>query len=191
MLRIVYDALFWGRNLAEGGRERPPLVVLEEAHSYLARQSTSFATTAVRRIVKEGRKYGVGALIVSQRPSEVDATVLSQCGTFVTMRLTNSNDRGQVVAAVSDNLEGLVRMLPVLRTGEAIIIGEAVNLPMRVVVEAPQMDRRPDSADPMVFDDTGPGGWNKAREPEDYGELVALWRSQRSRSPRIVEPKEK
>jgi uncharacterized protein len=73
---------------------------------------------------------------------------------------------------VSDNLERLVRKLPVLRTGEAIIIGEAVNLPMRVLVEAPNVDR-PDSADPQVFDDRGPGGWNKPREPEDYGELVA------------------
>lgn len=116
-LRIVYDALFWGRNLAEGGRERPLLVVLEEAHNYLTKGVDSFAGTAVRRIVKEGRKYGVGALIISQRPSEVDHTVLSQCGTIFALRLTNSDDRSHVLGAVSDNLEGLVAMLPVLRTG--------------------------------------------------------------------------
>jgi uncharacterized protein len=190
MLRIVYDALFWGRNLAEGGRERPLLVVLEEAHGYLGRGVDSFAAASVRRIVKEGRKYGVGAVIVSQRPSEVDHTVLSQCGTIFALRLTNSDDRAQVVSAVSDNLEGLVSMLPVLRTGEAIVIGEAVNLPMRVLVEPPPRERRPDSADPAVYEEAGhekagPGGWNKRRAPEDYAELVELWRSQRSRSPRI------
>lgn len=188
MLRIVYDALFWGRNLGEGGRERPLLVVLEEAHSYLGRGTESFAGVSVRRIVKEGRKYGVGAMIVSQRPSEVDHTVLSQCGTTFALRLTNSDDRGQVVSAVTDNLEGLVAMLPILRTGEAIVIGEAVNLPMRVLVEPPPLDRRPDSADPRVYEDgeAGPGGWNKPRAPEDYAELIALWRSRRSRSPRIT-----
>jgi DNA helicase HerA-like ATPase len=114
--------------------------------------------------------------------------VLSQCGTTFALRLTNSEDRGQVVSAVTDNLEGLVAMLPILRTGEAIVIGEAVNLPMRVLVEPPPVDRRPDSADPRIYEDAeaGPGGWNKPRAPEDYSELVALWRSRRSRSPRIL-----
>jgi DNA helicase HerA-like ATPase len=129
-------------------------------------------------------------MIISQRPSEVDHTVLSQCGTIFALRLTNSNDRGQVVNAVSDNLEGLVSMLPVLRTGEAIVIGEAVNLPMRALVEPPPRERRPDSADPPVYEERGPGGWTKPRGPEDYSELVALWRSQRSKSPKIVTSKE-
>jgi uncharacterized protein len=187
MLRIVYDALFWARNISEGGRERPLLVVLEEAHAYLGRGMESLAATSVRRIVKEGRKYGVGAMIVSQRPSEIDHTVLSQCGTTFALRLTNSDDRAHVVGSVSDNLEGLLAMLPVLRTGEAIVIGEAVNLPMRVLIDQPSPDRRPDSADAQIFDEGVPGGWNKAREPEDYAEVVSLWRGQRSRSPRITE----
>jgi hypothetical protein len=70
LLRILYDALFWARNLPEGGRERPLLVVLEEAHTYLGKQHAGTAASAVRRIAKEGRKYGVGVMIVSQRPSE-------------------------------------------------------------------------------------------------------------------------
>jgi DNA helicase HerA-like ATPase len=190
MLRVVYDALYWGRDIAEGGRERPLLVVLEEAHAYLGSESPSLAGASVRRIVKEGRKYGVGAMIVSQRPSEVDHTVLSQCGTTFALRLSNSQDRAHVVSSVSNNLEGLLSMLPVLRTGEAIVIGEAVNLPMRVLVDQPVSARRPDSSDPQVFGEEGPGGWNKAREPEDYSELVELWRSQRSKSPKIVRSKE-
>jgi hypothetical protein len=183
LLRIIYDALFWARQLSEGGRERPLLVVLEEAHSYIGKEHAGNAANAVRRIVKEGRKYGIGAMIVSQRPAEVDATVLSQCGTTFAMRLTNTVDRNHVLGAVSDNLEGLLSMLPVLRTGEAIIVGEAVHLPVRTVLDSPAKNRRPDSSDPVVYDDTGPGGWNRTREKSKYSEVVAVWRKQDPRSP--------
>lgn len=189
VLRLVYDALFWGRNLSEGGRERPLLVVLEEAHQYLSQGDTRSAAMAVRRIVKEGRKYGVGAMIVSQRPSEVDTTILSQCGTILAMRLSNTSDRAHVKGVVTDNLEGLLSSLPVLRTGEAIIVGEAVHLPIRTVVDMPIESRRPDSRDPRVYEDEGPGGWNRKREASDYAELVQVWRRQMPRSPRIVEGK--
>lgn len=185
LLRIIYDALFWSRSVSEGGRERPLLVVLEEAHSYLGRGELSPAALAVRRIVKEGRKYGIGAMIVSQRPAEVDATILSQCGTLLAMRLSNSSDRANVTGAVTDNLEGLLSMLPVLRTGEAIILGEAVQLPVRTQLDAPEPHRRPDSTDPLVYNDQGPGGWNRRKEPANYEEVVAMWRKQDARSPSI------
>ena len=79
--------MFWGRNLPGIGRQRPLLIVYEEAHIYLAKGGTEqfvsgYSRKAVRRIFKEGRKYGVGAIVVSQRPSELDETILSQCGTF-------------------------------------------------------------------------------------------------------------
>lgn len=187
LLRVIYDALFWSRDLAEGGRERPMLVVLEEAHAYLGPDSGGEAAAAVRRIVKEGRKYGVGAMIVSQRPAEIDATVLSQCGTLIAMRLANSTDRAHVTGAASDNLEGLFSMLPVLRTGEAIIVGEAVHLPVRAMVDPPPADRRPDSTDPLVYNEFGPGGWNsERRSASDYKEVMTVWRSQQPKSPRIV-----
>lgn len=189
LLRIIYDALFWARNVSEGGRERPLLIVLEEAHAYVGHDQAGGAAQAVRRIVKEGRKYGIGALIVSQRPSEIDATILSQCGTMFAMRLSNSADRAHVTGSVTDNLEGLLAMLPVLRTGEAIVVGEAVHLPVRTQLEPPPANRRPDSADPLVYDDTGPGGWNRRREPSDYEEVVAIWRRQDPRSPRIIRGK--
>jgi hypothetical protein len=189
LLRILYDALFWARNLPEGGRERPLLVVLEEAHSYLGRDGGGGAASAVRRIAKEGRKYGMGMMVVSQRPSEIDPTILSQCGTIFAMRLANDIDRGQVTGAASDNLKGLFEMLPILRTGEAIIVGEAVSLPIRAVIEPPARNRRPDSADPRVavrrnpqdggFD--GPGGWNQKRDQPDYSAVVRQWRKQNPR----------
>ncbi len=186
LLRIVYDALVWGRNLSEGGRERPLLLILEEAHGYVGQGDTGPAAIAVRRIVKEGRKYGVGAMIVSQRPAEIDATILSQCGTLFAMRLSNSTDRARVMDVVTDNLEGLLSTLPVLRTGESIIVGEAVHLPVRTLIDLPAKQRRPESTDPLVYDDKGPGGWNRRRETSDYNELIVVWRKQDPRSPRII-----
>ncbi len=191
LLRIIYDSLFWSRNLSEGGRERPLLVVLEEAHAYLGKDNLGSAGQAVRRIVKEGRKYGIGAMIVSQRPVEIDTTVLSQCGTFFAMRLTNTHDRSHVTSVVSDNLEGLFSMLPILRTGEAIIVGEAVHIPIRALITPPPKHKRPDSQDPVVYDDYGPGGWNRKREPSNYAEMVELWRKQDPNSPSTKDLDEK
>ena len=185
LLRILYDAIFWARNLPEGGRERPILLVLEEAHAYLAKENASTAANAVRRIAKEGRKYGVGMMIVSQRPAEIDSTILSQCGTIFAMRLANDTDRGHITSAASDNLKGLFEMLPALRTGEAIIVGEAVSLPVRTLITPPAKDKRPDSVDPRVVvpnykDDGfgGPGGWNQSRDQPDYTAMVRQWRKQ-------------
>ena len=188
VLRILYDAVFWGRNLPEGGRERPLLLVLEEAHAYLGKENSGTAASAVRRIAKEGRKYGVGMMVVSQRPSEIDTTILSQCGTMIAMRLANNSDRGHVSGAASDNLKGLFEMLPILRTGEAIIVGEAVSLPIRTIIEPPPPDRKPDSTDPKVVsrgsEETGfegPGGWNQKEENERYDVMVYQWRTQSSK----------
>lgn len=185
LLRVLYDAVFWARNLPEGGRERPLFLVLEEAHAYLSKDNPGAAATAVRRIAKEGRKYGVGMMIVSQRPSEIDSTILSQCGTIFAMRLANDTDRGHVTSAASDNLKGLFDMLPVLRTGEAIVVGEAVSLPVRTLISPPSANRRPDSVDPRVvvraypndgYD--GPGGWGQKRDLANYSAMVEQWRRQ-------------
>ncbi len=184
VLRIIYEAMFWARYLSEGTRERPLLIVLEEAHVYLGKEAQGPAGAAVRRIAKEGRKYGIGAMLVSQRPSEIDATILSQCGTMIAMRLGNASDRQHVTGVVSEHLQGLLDMLPILRTGEAIVVGESVHLPLRALITPPPLNRRPDSADPLVFQLEGPGGWNRAREPENYDEVVSVWRKQNPRSPR-------
>lgn len=185
VLRILYDALFWGRNLAQGGRLRPLLIVMEEAHNYLNETNKGNASEIVQKIFKEGRKYGIGAMVVSQRPSEINTTILSQCGTFIALRLTNSTDRSHIASAVSDNLEGLTSMLPILKTGEAIAVGEAVKLPMRIMIEPPEKDRRPDSQDPVVYDEANPddsmqaGGWGLAMEQNSkFEDLIEVWRRQ-------------
>lgn len=190
MLRLLFDSVFWGRKLSEGGRERPLLLVMEEAHLYLS-DSNSVAGTAVKRIVKEGRKYGIGAMVVSQRPTEIDATILSQCGTFIALRMGNTQDRGHVTSSTTESLKGLLDLLPTLRTGEAIIVGEAVQLPTRAMIRRPPRDQQPNSADPRVVEieyaegESGPGGWDKPMEPSKYGDLVEAWRRQDPVSPRI------
>lgn len=181
LLRVMYDSLFWSRNLPQGGKERPLLIVMEEAHNYLGSNNSSRASRVVRRIVKEGRKYGISAMIVSQRPSEIDPTILSQCGTTIALRLTNSNDRGIIANTVSDNLSNLVNMLPILKTGESIIVGEAVRMPMRASIFFPDKTNRPDSNDPVVAsDEENKGGWNNPLDitEEEYKDIVKAWRLQ-------------
>lgn len=176
ILHITYEALFWSRERPEGGRNRPLLVVMEEAHRYLGKEEVGPAREAVQRIVKEGRKFGIGAMIVSQRPSEIDDTILSQCGTFFSLRLSNAGDRSKVQAALPDSLSGIVESLPILRTGEAIITGEAATLPVRCRITLPQADKRPSSEDPLVVD-----RWCRPRVAEDYASVAATWRSQNPR----------
>ncbi|MFD1000355.1 ATP-binding protein [Ohtaekwangia kribbensis] len=185
LLRILYEGLFWARRLSQGGRERPLLIVMEEAHSYLNDNFKGLASTIVQKIVKEGRKYGIGAMIVSQRPSEINSTILSQCGTFFALRLANATDRGYITETMSENLEALTSMLPILRIGEAVIVGEAVKIPMRCFIEPPPKDRRPDSQDPIVYDEKSdedsyyPGGWRTPMEvTPNYEEFMEVWRSQ-------------
>lgn len=184
ILNIIYEAIFWGREFPEGGRQRPELVVMEEAHRYLGKENHNLARTMVQRIVKEGRKFGIGAMIVSQRPTEIDETILSQCGTFVALRLSNSADRTKVQAALPDSLSGLMDSLPVLRTGEAIIAGEAAKLPIRCRVTLPPEGSRPSSEDPLVTE-----AWSKARGEGDYGRVAAAWRAQNPRWKATKTPK--
>ena len=173
ILKIVYEALFWSREKTEGGIQRPLLVVMEEAHRYLSDRLEGTASEVVQRIVKEGRKYGVGAMVVSQRPSEVNETVLSQCGTFFALRLSNPSDRNRVQGTLPDGLVGLLDVLPILRTGEAIVTGEAAKLPMRCRVTLPAREHRPRSEDPPVSDN-----WSMERRDEGYERVVASWRAQ-------------
>lgn len=132
ILKITYDALYWGQTTLVGGKLQPLLVVLDEAHSYLKAGEESISSRTVQVIAKEGRKYGVGLLLVTQRPSELDETVLSQCGSIIALRMTNSRDKGHVVSAMQDELREMADVLSGLRTGEAIVSGEAVRIPSRI-----------------------------------------------------------
>jgi DNA helicase HerA-like ATPase len=181
ILKVIYEAMFWSREKSEGAVARPLLLVMEEAHRYLLGEKNNTAQDIVQRIVKEGRKYGMGAMIISQRPSEVDETILSQCGTFVAMRLSNQADRGKVQGTLPDNLASLMDMLPVLRTGEAIITGEAARIPIRCRISLPPEGCYPDSRDPEVTT-----MWSLSRRQEDYARVAASWRAQSTRA-KVVE----
>ena len=175
ILKIVYEAIYWGREKSEGGRERPILVVMEEAHRYLNSSGTGQALHITQRIAKEGRKYGIGCMVVSQRPSEVDETILSQCSTYFALRLTNSTDRNSVKGTLPDGLATMLDVLPILRTGEAVIMGEAAKLPMRCRITLPDPEHQPRSRNPDVNK-----AWSKELVVEDYASVVAAWRSQRT-----------
>jgi uncharacterized protein len=129
MLRVVYDMLFWAQDLPIGGRQQPLLVVLDEAHRFVPEGVDTPAHRTLSMIAKEGRKYGTGLMLVTQRPSEIDSAILSQCGSMIALRLTNSADRSKVSAAVPDDLGGLVEQLPSLRTGEGVFLGEGCPFP--------------------------------------------------------------
>ena len=177
VVRLVFDAMVWGASTEELGPSRPLLIVFEEAHSYLPRTQRGFirgnALAAVQRLAREGRKYGVGMAIISQRPSEVSETVLSQCGTFIAMRLSNPEDQARVRASLPDTLEGLTALLPALRTGEALAVGEAFTLPARIRFARPQPP--PQSSDPEVG-----RAWQRPKEKAAYGDVVTQWRKGRA-----------
>lgn len=174
LLSIIYDALFWGQNLNIGGKRQPLLVVLEEAHNYLKSGLSNIASRTIQKIAKEGRKYGVGLLLVSQRPTELDETVLSQCGTMIALRMNNSRDRAHVQNAMQDELQSMAELLPSLRTGEAIISGEGVKIPSRV--QFYRLENAVKSSDPDVAE-----CWSKQPEKgsHKYDKLTNLWQNQK------------
>ncbi len=130
-------------------RERDPiLLVCEEAHRYVPDRGEAeyaAAQTAIRRVAREGRKYGIGLMLVSQRPADVEGTVISQCGTWLVLRLTNAADQQHVARFLPDGLSGMTKALPNLGQQEAIFVGEGASLPARVRIRDLTDDKLPKS----------------------------------------------
>lgn len=156
----------------------PVLLVCEEAHRYVPNSGEAqygAAQSAIRRIAKEGRKYGIGLFLVSQRPSEVESTVLSQCNSWIVLRITNEADRQHVRGVLPDSMEGLTKMLSGLRRQEAIFVGQAAMLPSRIMIRDLADDQLPKSND-IDFDK----GWQSDAMSEDQLKAVAnRWRYQK------------
>ena len=136
--RLIYDVQFW----TEPECRTPMSFVCDEAHLYLPAREEAKATheqalRAFEEIAKEGRKYGVGLVIVSQRPAEVSRTVVSQCNNFVVMRLTNDRDQAVIRQLVPESLGRLTDVLPLLDVGEAVVLGDALLLPTRLRFDPP------------------------------------------------------
>ncbi len=163
---------------ASPDRNSPPvLLVCEEAHRYVpADERVGFAATtrAITRIAKEGRKYGLGLALVSQRPSELSPAALSQCGTIFAMRLGSELDQRFVANAVSQTAQAILPVLPNLPTQHAVVSGEAVTLPMRIRFDELAPERRPRSQNPRFHE-----MWQRdAADLELVEEHLRRWREQ-------------
>ncbi len=169
LTRLIFDLNFW----TPVTQRHPSLLVFEEAHNYIPRidNERQFARRAVERVAKEGRKYGISAMIVSQRPSEISETVLSQCNSFVVMRLSNPEDQHYVSRVVGDHFAGVINMLPVLRPGEAFVIGDSVLMPMRTLVDI--ADPAPQSNNMDFFKH-----WAEDFAEGNVDEIIDHWRRQ-------------
>lgn len=168
--RLAFEFNYWNPKY----REFPILLVCEEAHAFIPRASESqFAGSrkSMERIAKEGRKYGVGLAVVSQRPHEVSETVLAQCGTFVCLRITNPDDQGYVRSLVPESEGDLVSVLAGLGRGEALVLGEAVPLPTRLQFDKP--NPTPNSDDVDFYKE-----WREGPDDLDVDAIVNHWRSQ-------------
>lgn len=176
VVAAVVSRLIFEFNLWNPERERfPILLVLEEAHNYIPNVEdgrSNIARPAVERIAKEGRKYGTGMVVVSQRPKDLSETVLAQCNTFIAMRLTNPDDQAFVRKLVPDALSGLMNMLPSLRTGEALILGDSVAIPTRALIDMP--DPKPRSSDVEYA-----RWWADGVKGLDVERVVEQWRKRR------------
>jgi uncharacterized protein len=169
ILNLLFEVSVRSEHGGAGiGRPDPVLIVLEEAHRYLGEDASALTRNSANRIAREGRKYGVGLLLVSQRPTELPKTALAQCGTIVALRLSNSDDQGAIKAALPDSVAGLAAVLPSLRTHEAVISGEALVLPARACLDTP--DPWPRAADPSLKP------WREAPGVPDVSAALASWR---------------
>jgi DNA helicase HerA-like ATPase len=172
-LTAALSRLLFSFKLAQTRKERernPVLLVCEEAHRYVPDRGEAqygAAQDAIRRIAREGRKYGIGLMLVSQRPSDVESTVLSQCNSWLVLRLTNGHDQEHVGRFLPDSMATLTKLLPSLPRREALFVGEAAALPSRIKMTYLTEDRRPKSNDISFA-----AGW--AEEPPDLAALTTV-----------------
>jgi hypothetical protein len=163
-LAAMIARLLFQYKLFQTQKERaqdPILLVCEEAHRYVPDRGEaeySASQSAIRRIAREGRKYGIGLMLVSQRPADVESTVISQCGTWLILRLTNASDQQHVARFLPDGLSGMVRALPALAQQEALFVGEGASLPARVRIRDLPKEKLPRSSNVSFVN-----GWAKDR----------------------------
>lgn len=159
MARLLFQYKLY-QTQAERSRD-PILLVCEEAHRYVPDRGEaeySASQNAIRRIAREGRKYGIGLMLVSQRPADVESTVISQCGTWLILRLTNAADQQHVARFLPDGLSGMTKALPALAQQEAIFVGEGASLPARIKIRDLPTSKLPRSSNVGFA-----AGWSQAR----------------------------
>ena len=175
--RVIFDFAFHYSKLryeSDAVNDVPFMIVCEEAHNYIPRNGGAEYNSAkhsIERIAKEGRKYGLNLMVVSQRPSEVSETIFSQCNNFIVLKLTNINDQNCIKNLLPDNNSALVDILPTLSTGECLVVGDAVPLPAIVKMEMPSP--APSSKNVNVFDE-----WQKEWINIIFDDVIKRWRKE-------------
>ena len=173
LARLLYNIQFW----MDKDARHPLTIVCDEAHLYLPVRDAAEATEkraleAFERIAKEGRKYGVSLLVVSQRPSDVSRTILSQCNNFLVLRLTNDQDQSVVKRLLPESMVGITDILPLLDLGEALLLGDSILLPTRIKLDKPTI--APESATRQFWSDWA----NQEPKPDAVSKAVEALRRQ-------------
>ena len=176
IVSLVAQLTFSLQQWMAPNQRHPVALFCDEAHLYIPERSREDAANEVaisifERIAKEGRKYGVGLIVISQRPSEVNRTVLSQCNNVISMRLTNAEDQGVIRRLLPDSLGGFSDLLPILDTGEALVVGDASLLPSRIRVAEPT--NHPNSGTVEFWDE-----WSTEEAVGGIPAAVDGWRKQ-------------
>lgn len=171
ILRCLFDFAYWHRR---AHKTRFPISVFaDEAHIYLndADPATDAAKHSAERIAKEGRKYGISLTAISQRPREVSATILSQCNSFLCLRISNPDDQSYVKSLLPDSVRGIASMFSTLRRGECILLGDSVMMPTRMKVDKP-------NPTPVSDDVSFYKSWNEEPKDVDFATVLKAWRDQ-------------
>lgn len=169
--RLIFSVQQW----TSPEKRHPIALFCDEAHLYIPANTASSAEDKgldnFRRVAKEGRKYGVSIVVISQRPSDVDKTVLSQCGNFISMRLSNPDDQNVIRRLFPDSMGDFAELLPILDIGEGLIVGDACLLPSRIKIDEPQI--KPKSATVDFWDE-----WSAEKEEKGLKEALESFRKQ-------------
>lgn len=173
ILRCIFDFAYWYRRV---NKARHPIAVFaDEAHIYLNERDTASeaARHSAERIAKEGRKYGVSLTVISQRPREVSSTILSQCNSFLCLRISNPEDQSYVKSLLPDSVRGIANLFSTLRRGECVLLGDSVLMPTRIRIDIP--DPKPASDDASFYRQ-----WTTDPIDIDFASVLNAWRNQQS-----------
>jgi len=171
LLRCLFDFAYWYKKV--NSKAYPISVFCDEAHIYFNDKdpNSEAAKLSAERISKEGRKYGISITVISQRPREVSATILSQCNTFLCLRISNPEDQAYVKSLLPDSIRGIVSMFSNLRRGECILLGDSVIMPTRIKIKRP--DPTPNSDDTSFYKE-----WHLPHEEIQFVPVLEAWRKQ-------------
>lgn len=173
ILRCMFDFTYWYKKVND--KAYPVSVFCDEAHIYFNDKdpNSEAARLSAERIAKEGRKYGISLTVISQRPREVSSTILSQCNSFLCLRISNPEDQSYVKSLLPDSIRGIVSMFSNLRRGECILLGDSVIMPTRIKIRKP--DPTPNSDDTSFYNE-----WNQSFKEIEFAPVLDAWRKQQA-----------